>query len=231
MSGSADSDSGLPLLDHLAAEFINDGWSIKKAIRKLVLSSTYRMSSSGSPESLSADPDNLYLQRMPVRRLQAEAIRDTLLAVSNQLDGKLYGPSIGGDGGNRRSVYIQLKRRYMPEFLMTFDLPNSTETFGRRNITASPTQSLAMMNSPFVWKAADQWANAVTGAKLETFSEGVDLVHQQAFGRKASEREQTWARTFLQDHKLDEQAGARHRELWRQLCHTMLNRKELIYLF
>ena len=79
---------------------------------------------------------------MPVRRLQAEGVRDTVLAVSGQLDRKLFGPSMGGDGGNRRSVYIQLKRRYMPEFLMAFDMPNATETFGRRNITASPTQSL-----------------------------------------------------------------------------------------
>ena len=219
------------MLDHLAGQFVDDGWSIKTMIRRLVLSSTYRMSSRGHPDAIAGDPDNHYLQRMPVRRLQAEAIRDTILAVSGQLDPKLHGPSIGGDGGNRRSVYIQLKRRYMPEFLMTFDLPNSTETFGRRNITASPTQSLAMMNSPFVWKAADHWAKAVMGAKPATFAERVDLVHQQAFGRPASERDLAWARTFLEDHKLDEEAGAKHREVWRQLCHTMLNRKELIYLY
>ncbi len=226
-----DKPSHPALLDFLTRDFVNDGWSVKGLVRKLVLSSTYRMSSRASADALRDDPDNVWLQRMPVRRLQAEAIRDTLLAVSGQLDGKLYGPSQGGDGGNRRSVYIQLKRRYMPEFLMTFDMPNSTETFGRRNITANPTQSLAMMNSGIVWKAADQWARKIVGAPAETFSTRVDLVHRQAYGRAATEREQEWARGFLADRNLDEQRGAKDMELWKQLCHTMLNRKELIYVY
>lgn len=226
-----DKPSHPELLDHLAYEFMNDDWSMKRTIRKLVLSSTYRMSSKGSEVAIKEDPKNIYLQRMPVRRLQAESIRDTILAVSGQLDPKLFGPSMGGDGGNRRSVYIQLRRRYMPEFLMTFDMPNSTETFGRRNITASPAQSLALMNSPFVWKAAEQWANRIIGGE-GSFAERVDRVHQQAYGRKATEREQEWARSFLEDHNVkDETAAAKHREVWKDLCHTMLNRKELIYLY
>ena len=227
-----DQPSHPELLDHLAQDFIAEGWSMKGTIRKLVLSSTYRMSTQGNAKAIEADPNNIFLQRMPVRRLQAESIRDTVLAVSGQLDPKLFGPSAGGDGGNRRSVYIQLKRRYMPEFLMTFGMPNATETFGRRNITASPTQALAMMNSPFVWKAAEQWSNRITADGEKTFAERVDLVHQQAFGRSATEDELEWARGFLEDHKItDEAAAARNKALWKDLCHTMLNRKELIYVY
>ena len=219
------------LLDFLATGFIADGWSVKTLIRDLVLSSTYRMSSTASTGAVSADPDNIYLQHMPVRRLQAEAVRDTILAVSGQLNPTLFGPSQGGDGGNRRSVYIQLKRRFMPEFLMTFDMPNATETFGRRNITASPTQSLAMMNSNLVWSAAEKWASDTVNAPAESFSDRVDLLHRQAFGRAATTRELDWARSFLDDHELDEKSATNHRGLFKEFCHAMLNRKELIYVY
>ncbi|MFT4546349.1 MAG: hypothetical protein ACI9UA_004414 [Pseudoalteromonas tetraodonis] len=226
-----DQPSHPELLDHLAAEFMDGGWSIKKTVRELVLSGTYGMSTAVSEASMHDDPDNLFLQHMPVRRLQAEAVRDTVLAVSGQLDPKLYGPSVAGEGGDRRSVYIQLKRRFMPDFLMTFDLPNSTETFGRRNITASPTQSLAMMNSGFVWKAAEQWAKQIAGAKEGSFAVRVDRAHQQAFGRAATETEIEWARGFLTDHQVSETGATKHAGLWRDFCHTMLNRKELIYVY
>ncbi|NIP93392.1 MAG: DUF1553 domain-containing protein [Akkermansiaceae bacterium] len=115
---------------------------------------------------------------------------------------------------------------------MTFDMPNATETFGRRNITASPTQSLAMMNSGFVWRAAEQWANRLAGAGAKSFAERVDQAHLEAYGRAATPREVEWAREFLADHGIDdEEAAAEHREVWKQICHTMLNRKELIYVY
>ncbi|MCA9217412.1 MAG: PSD1 domain-containing protein [Planctomycetales bacterium] len=216
------------LLDFLTKQFVDSGWNTKALIRELVLSSTYRMSSNASPESLATDPDNTLLQHMPVRRLQAESIRDTLLAVSGALDRQLYGPSQKGDGGNRRSVYIQLRRRFMPDFLMTFDMPNAAETFGRRNVTSGPTQSLAFMNGDFAWKAANEWAKRLAAAELD-FSQKVDLIHHQAFGRPASDTEQAWARELLGDFGVTESTMTE--EHWKEFCHTMLNRKELIYVF
>ncbi|MFT5527274.1 MAG: hypothetical protein ACI9HK_005256, partial [Pirellulaceae bacterium] len=101
-----DKPSHPELLDHLAVCFEKNGWSVKTMVRELVLSSTYRMSSTASAAAVRDDPNNVFLQHMPIRRLQAESIRDTLLAVSGDLDPKLFGPSQGGDGGRRRSVYI-----------------------------------------------------------------------------------------------------------------------------
>jgi hypothetical protein len=216
------------LLDHLANRFVKNDWSVKSLVRELVLSNTYRMSSAASEGALRDDPNNVLLQHMPIRRLQAESIRDTLLAVSGQLDPRLFGPSQGGDGGNRRSVYIQLRRRFMPDFLMTFDMPNATETFGRRNITAGPTQSLALMNGPISWKAAEKWAQQIM-KQGNTFEERIDLLHQQAFARKATDRELKWARALLADLAADEKSISHQH--WKEICHTMLNRKELIYVY
>jgi hypothetical protein len=216
------------LLDYLSQSFVENGWSVKQLIRSLVLSSTYRMSSQASRASLRDDPKNTRLQQMPIRRLQAEAIRDTLLAVSGDLDRRLFGPSREGDGANRRSVYIRLRRRSMPEFLMTFDMPNASEPFGRRHVTSGPAQSLALMNGPQTWKAAEQWAQRVLSAGDKSFEKRIDLMHRQAFGRGASEAELRWARGLLADHGIDETAAVKHH--WKGFCHTMLNRKELIYV-
>jgi hypothetical protein len=217
------------LLDYMTTEFVKDGWSLKRLIRILVLSSAYRTSSWASTDALREDPNNVLLQHMPVRRLQAEQIRDTLLAVSGELDRKLFGPSQKGDGGNRRSVYIQLRRRFMPEFLMTFDMPNATETFGRRNITAGPTQSLALMNGRMTWTAAEKWARRISSPGKGSFAERVDLLHRQAFGRGATSVELEWARGFLADLRADESSPSF--DHWKEFCHTMLNRKELIYVY
>jgi len=216
------------LLDHIASKFVRNDWSVKRLIREITLSSTYRLSTRGSAAALRDDPENKLLQHMPVRRLQAEQVRDTLLAVSGELDRKLFGPSQKGDGGNRRSVYIQLRRRYMPEFLMTFDMPNATETFGRRNVTAGPAQSLAILNGSLSWKAAERWARRIASSGKTTFAERVDLLHRQAFGRGATKREIEWARGVLSDLEADESAVSF--DHWKELCHTMLNRKELIYV-
>jgi hypothetical protein len=224
-----DTPSHPELLDFMASKFVREGWSVKRLIRELVLSSAYRMSSEASQAALEEDPNNIYIQRMAVRRLQAEGVRDTLLAVSGRLDSKLYGPSLRGDGGNRRSVYIQLRRRYMPEFLMTFDLPNSTEPFGRRNITAGPAQSLAMMNGPEFWRAAEEWAKRISASGDTSFAGRMNLLHLQAFGRAATARELEWGRSLLLDYGVDESSVGR--DHWKQICHTMLNRKELIYVY
>jgi len=143
------------LLDFLAGDFVKEKWSIKTMIRKMVLSSTFRMSSIPSPEAAELDPQNTFLQRMSIRRMPAEAIRDHLLAASGGLKLALYGPSVpayikdqpnsrakpqdgplGGKG--RRSVYLASRRNYMPSFLRTFDSPNATEPVGRRNVTNVP---------------------------------------------------------------------------------------------
>ena len=160
------------LLDWLANDFRENDWSLKSLMRKIVLSKTDRQSSALNPSNdretvNSADPQNLLLYKMPVRRLQAEFIRDSILSFSGRLDRKLYGKSIavhrtafmtgrGGrgsgplDGAGRRSVYGSVYRNFLSPFMLAFDQPAPFGTKGRRSVSNVPAQSLALLNDPFV---------------------------------------------------------------------------------
>ncbi|MGJ8654591.1 MAG: PSD1 and planctomycete cytochrome C domain-containing protein [Opitutaceae bacterium] len=237
------------LLDYLARDFIAKDWSVKTMIREIVLSSTYRMSTVPNDEALAMDPDNIYLQRMPVKRLEAEQIRDHVLYVSNNLKRDLYGASVTAytgdlptargkgksgplDGDGRRSIYTQLRRNFMPSFLRILGMPNSIEPTGARNVTNVPAQSLALMNSEFVREQAKAWAKHLLETETDEIAR-IDRMHQVGLGRPAEEQEITWARDLVRDvselyqesGKVDEVA------VWQELCHVMMNRKEFIYLF
>ena len=227
--GSEPSHPGL--LDFMAREFLQDGWSVKRLIRKLVLSSTYRMSSEASAESLRLDPRNVWLQHMPVRRLQAESIRDTILALGGTLDPLIFGPSVGEGDDHRRSIYIQLRRKAMPPFLMLFDMPDGTEPFGRRNVTSGPTQSLELFNGELTWRVADVWARKILGGDVEAFEGRIRRMHRRAFARDPTAVEIEWARGLLRDQEVAGKADENSHAVWKAICHTMLNRKELIYVY
>lgn len=231
------------LLDYLAADFVKEGWSIKTMIRKMVLSSTFRMSSVPGEEAASRDPKNTLLQHMPVRRMSAEAIRDHILAASGELRRDLYGPSILAyikdqppsrarpgdgplDGNGRRSLYLASRRNYLPSFLRAFDAPNASEPVGQRNVTNVPAQSLALMNDPMVHEMARRWALKIQKDDL-SLEEKIKRVHQQAFSRKATGEDLAWSRRALEKLGLDRDP----QEAWQAFCHLMINRKEFIYVF
>ncbi len=226
-----DTPSHPDLLDFMAGRFMRDGWSVKRLIRELVLSTAYRMTSRGSAEAIRLDPDNVWLQRMPVRRLQAESIRDTILALGGTLEPHLFGPSVRGNDRKRRSIYVQLRRKALPPFLMLFDMPDATQPFGRRNVTNSPAQSLELLNGELTWGMADEWAKRILASGVDSFEERVRTIHRTAFAREATEREIAWARELLRDHELREEAARDHHGFWKSMCHTMLNRKELLYVY
>lgn len=241
------------LLDYLARSFIDSNWSAKQLIRSVVLSETYRMSSQPSAKSLELDPKNLLLQHMPVRRLGAEAVRDTILATSGELDLTMYGPSVPVnlhetsasrarpkrdgpmDGAGRRSIYLELRRNFLPGLLVAFDMPNASQTFGRRNVTNVPAQSLALLNDPFVHGQAAAWAERILTAGETGFRERIDAMHRRAFAREASPAEITWAERLLaqlaESHGVDAARASSDPAVWTDFCHTMLNRKELIYVY
>ncbi|TWU04334.1 PSD1 and planctomycete cytochrome C domain-containing protein [Stieleria varia] len=169
------------LLDQLALDFVDSGWSMKQAIRTMVLSRTYRQASVAHPELDSAivsvaDPTNRLLHRMSVRRLPAESIRDAILAISGRLDSRMFGPSVAThrtaymtgrgargsgplDGDGRRSIYLSIYRNFLNPFLTTFDMPNPFGPKGRRSESNVPAQALALMNDPFVVEQAKLWSN------------------------------------------------------------------------
>jgi hypothetical protein len=171
------------LLDHLAVRFVAGGWSVKKLVREVVLSRTYRQSSAHDPDRFRADPDNRLLWRAPKRRLDAEAIRDAMLAASGELDperpvGSLVATTIGDrpisligldpkipadlDGSVHRSVYLPVLRDRLPDALDLFDFAEPSLVTGDRETTDVPVQALYLMNSPFVRARARGLAGRVT---------------------------------------------------------------------
>ncbi|MBC8243549.1 MAG: DUF1553 domain-containing protein [Verrucomicrobia bacterium] len=179
------------LLDWLAMEFVKDGWSVKEMIRRVVHSRAYRRASTGASAGQAADPENRLLWRGNRRRLPAEAIRDTILSVSGQLDTRQGGYTIRKfsqyDWGYefdtvRRSVYVPMFRNTALELFEVFDAANPNVTTGRRTETTLPTQALFMMNSPFVIAQAKRAGERIAGMAASD-AVRVRLAYRLALGR------------------------------------------------
>jgi hypothetical protein len=232
------------LLDHLATLFVREGWSIKRLHRLLLLSSAYQMSSAARPELASIDPQNKLLHRMPIRRLEAECVRDALLAVSGRLDTTIGGPSVPPhltefmqgrgrpeqsgplDGGNRRSIYLNLRRNFLPPFLLAFDYPTPFTTIGRRSVSNVPAQALSLLNNPFVAEQAEYFAQRILAMPMSQASERIAAMYELAFARAPSEEELSAAEQFLQVRRatLSEQAALA------ELAHVLFNVKEFVFI-
>ncbi len=236
------------LLDYLAGRFVNEGWSIKRMHRLMVLSSVYRMSSKPEVEAERLDPANHLLHRMNVRRLEAEAIRDSLLAVSGKLDPTVFGPSVPTylspfmegrgrpaksgplDGAGRRSLYLGVRRNFLNPMFLAFDFPAPFSTMGRRNVSNVPAQALTLLNDPFVLGQAKHWAERVTSeAKNKPVAEVVNGLYFTAFGRSPSEQESLEATKFLKG-QAELYGAAGDPRAWADLCHVLINVKEFIYV-
>lgn len=241
---------GLPpshpeLLDHLATQFVRDGWSVKSMIRSLVLSRTYQMSSHPT-DADSIDPDNELWHRMPIRRLEGEAIRDSLLAVSGRLDRTTFGPSVpihltafmqgrgrpgaSGplDGNGRRSIYISVRRNFLSPMMLAFDTPAPFSTVGRRTVSNVPAQALILMNDPFVIEQANRWAERILADSAQWLDQRVDRMYLTAFARPATASEKSEAISFLDAQGVNQPDN--QREAWKNLCHVLFNVKEFVFI-
>jgi len=189
------------LLDYLASRFREKGWSIKDTLRFIMLSKTWQQASKPSPAALQLDPDNRLWSHAAVRRLEAEAIRDSLLAVSGSLAPELYGPPTDGNSA-RRSVYVRIQRTALDPFLRAFDFPEPFSTTGRRDITNVPAQALTHMNDPRVAALASAWAGQIRAdPKLKSDDERVARMVQAALGRAATAAEIAKFRAYLAELK------------------------------
>ncbi|MGV2340098.1 MAG UNVERIFIED_CONTAM: DUF1553 domain-containing protein [Planctomycetaceae bacterium] len=148
------------LLEYLAAELVRGGWKLKPLHRAILLSDTWQLAHTAVPENLAKDPANRWLWHFKPRRLEAESIRDSLLAVGGSLDHTLYGPSVL-DNTPRRSVYLRVKRSELLPIMTVFDAPEPTQSIGERSITTVPTQALTLLNSPIVRQQAEKLAATV----------------------------------------------------------------------
>ena len=201
------------LLDYLAVSFMENNWSIKNLIRQIMLSRTYQMGSTYDAANYAADPDNKLHWRMDQRRLDAEAIRDAMLAVSGTLDpypvagspvarvsedrrglAQLLG-ELAANPGQTRSIYQPIIRDQIPEFLTVFDFPDASLVNGSRDTTNVPSQSLFLMNNPQALKLADAFAQRIgkfQGEPLERLTHAYML----AFSRSPTENELAAIRAF-----------------------------------
>jgi hypothetical protein len=239
------------LLDYLTAQFIDEGWSIKRLIRFIVLSRTYQMASTANASADAADPANLLLHKMRIRRLEGEAIRDALLAVSGSLDRTLYGPSVpvhltpfmqgrgrpaqSGplDGAGRRSIYGAVRRNFLSPMMLAFDTPAPFNTVGRRNVSNVPAQALILMNDPFVVQQARRWAERELAEAKPMPEEHVRQLYLAAFARPPRAEETAAAMDFLHQQSRELGLGEESSNdvrIWADLCHVMINAKEFIFV-
>jgi hypothetical protein len=234
------------LLDTLAQDFIDRGWSVKALIRSICLSQTYQQDSRATPQSQEVDPDNKLLSHARVRRLESEAIRDTLLAVTGELDLRwmpeneasvpvhltdfLEGrgrPNRTGpmDGRGRRSLYLEVRRNFLNPMMTAFDMPNPFSTMGRRNVSNVPAQALILLNDPFVHALAQRWSDRVV-TQYGTDEQRVIAMLQQVSLREPSSIQVEQALGFIRSGEFGNASDA-----YRALAHLLLNRKELIFRF
>ena len=240
------------LLDFLSDRFVKNGYSIKQAIRALMLTSTYQMSSTiGDARAEEIDPQNLLLHRASVRRLEGEAIRDQVLSISGRLDLTQYGPSVpihlttfmegrgrpeAGplDGGGRRSVYVAVKRNFLSPMMLAFDTPIPFACIGRRNVSNVPAQALIMMNDPFIVQQAQLWAKSILAAKDQSPEQRIELMYLKAYSRKATIDEIKSGLEFFQQQGEALNVPAEQRlnteALWSDYAHVLMNLKEFIFL-
>ncbi len=233
------------LLDYLASRFVESGWSIKAMHRLILNSRAYRMSSRLDPEGDRLDPTNELWHRQDLRRLQAEAIRDAILAVSGRLDPTLHGPSVAPhltpfmegrgrpsrsgplDGDGRRTIYLGVRRNFLNPMLQAFDFPTPSAPMGRRNVSNVPAQALTLMNDPFLIDQARAWATRIRRDRTVSPSDSIHLMYQGAFGRPPGDDERAAALAFL-----DEQAKAygdgNDLKAWCDLAHVLFNVKDFV---
>lgn len=201
----SDPPSHPELLDYLACEFIEHGWSLKNLHCALMLSSVYQQQSDDDLRSETLDPENRLLSKRNRRRLAFEAMRDTLLFVADNLDRSDGGHPVdllaqrGGSFASRRTVYGTFDRNDLPGLYRVFDLANPDLTTAQRDTTTVPQQSLFFRNSPFVMEQACKSTKASSVRGLDGPFDQVRALFPCVYQRDLSEPEHQWGLRFLKD--------------------------------
>ncbi|MBB76017.1 MAG: hypothetical protein CMJ75_16035 [Planctomycetaceae bacterium] len=224
------------LLDWLASELVTSNWSLKHVHRLIVTSATYRQDSLARPECLRRDADNRLLWRRSPQRLEAEALRDTLLCAAGQLNRQLGGPPYQdfttfvsnsqfyrmtdpvGAPFNRRTIYRTWLRSGRNAFLDAFDCPDPATTAPRRAVTTTPTQSLALLNNSFVLRMAQRMVERITREAGPRPREQAAWAILLAYSRTATEEDLTVAAQFIREHGLA------------AYCRVLFNTNEFLYI-
>ena len=232
------------LLDDLARGLIQSGWKQKSLHRRILLSAVYRQSAAARTDGLAVDPDNRLYWRRSVRRLQAEVIRDSILAASGQLDATPFGPYVptrqtpvgevvvdaGKAGAARRSVYLQQRRSQTLSMLKVFDAPAIATVCTSRPSSTVPLQSLAMLNSDFVVSTAEAFANRLLA---ETNGTDEALIRRSwliAAAREPTDREKTLCREFLTNQRTRYSGSQAAAAALSDMCQMLLASHAFLYV-
>jgi len=240
------------LLDWLAVRLTSDKWSLKQLHRQIVLSATYRSDSRFDAEAAAADPENRLLWRFPLRRLDAEPLRDALLAVSGRLDLRMGGPVLDlknrefvfnhtsqdntGYGSQRRSLYLPVIRNHLYDVFQLFDFPDPAVSSGDRRTTTVAPQSLFLMNGDLTKQSAAGLVEKLLAMPGKNDDLRIAELYRLCYGRAPREAETKRALEFLDRHSASadsaEQPGTRdhRRQAWQLLCQTLLMSNEFLYL-
>ena len=242
------------LLDYLAVRFVEQGWSVKKLIRELVLSRVYQLNSAAdggiasrhkhrrhsqaaATKAAKVDPENRLLWRMNRRRLEAECIRDTMLSVSGELQpgtgGSTIAPGSTADyaynhTSKQRSVYLPVLRNALPELFEVFDFPDTSRVTGQRNVTTVAPQSLFLLNHSFVMEQARHLAQRLLAKATSEDKARVQEAYGLALGREPSEAELGVALRYLRQPAAG--PGEERLQLWAQLCHSIFASLDFRYV-
>ena len=243
------------LLDWLATEFVRRNWDIKSMHRLIMTSAAYRQSSQASNQALESDPDNVLLSRFPLRRLDSDALRDSILKAAGRLDETSFGPPVAvkvmpdnetiteaGAKGHRRTIYLTVRRTRPISLLETFDAPFLNPNCVKRAQSTVPSQALELLNSDLLRETSRYMAGRILDAAGESEEAQVERLYVLTLARPPSTEEKTRAVSALEamgkewTRRLEENPPAepvRRRAQWlalATLCHTVLNSAEFLYV-
>lgn len=239
------------LLDWLALELVRSGWSLKSLHRSIMLSSVYQMSTAWNPQAAAVDPENRLWWRMKRRRLEAEAIRDALLAAGGLIDLRMGGSLLPTANrayvtsttnidpvvyvSNRRSIYLPVVRSALFDVFQAFDFADPSMLNGQRQATTVAPQALFMMNSKFVAEQSRAMADRLLDDERRRDSARIQRAYRLAYSRPPSEPEVKRALGFVQQYSEalaahEPDAEARRRRAWQSLCRALLSASEFLYL-
>ncbi len=227
------------LLDYLAARLVDQGWSVKALIREIMLSRAYQLSSHGTTEALKHDPANRLLSHRHRRRLDAEAIRDSMLTLSGELSlavgGNTVRPGTKQEYGyvfdeTRRTIYLPVFRNQLHDVCTVFDFPDPNLSIGRRNVSTLATQALFLLNSPFVIDRSRAAARRLLDEQCLDDGQRLARLYLRAVGRPPSMQERKLALEFLgliavpsETTAKDSDLAERRLEHWSALCQAVMS--------
>ena len=221
------------LLDYLATELIANGWKLKPIHKLIMTSSVYMQSSEHASDKAVADPLNTLLWRQNFRRLEAEAIRDSMLAISEQLDPTMYGAGTLNEAMKRRSIYFFIKRSQLVPIMMLFDMPEPLVSQGSRPATTIAPQALLFMNNTHVRSFAVSFAKRIAPAAEKSLEDAVTQAYLIALGRKPSAKEIADNAAFIREQvaSYDSQKKGKSLDIaLADFCQVVMCLNEFVYV-